>query len=268
MRATAPSQPWRALPWRALARSGVRAARLAIDALIPPSCPVCDSPVSAEGLICSACFPLFRPIVPPLCNACGLPLAVAEPPSGPVLCPSCASRRPLFGRARAVWLYGGAAKDLVLRLKYADREDLALPIGRFMARAGEELLREADLLIPVPLHLRRLVARRYNQAALLAHVIARASGVPAAVDALRRTRATPPLADLSREEREASLIDAFVVAPRWRGRIAGKRVVLIDDVLTSGATAEACTDALFAAGAASVDVLAAARTPPPRATPA
>ncbi len=259
MRATALSPPW-----QALARSGARVARLAMDALIPPSCPVCDSPVAAQGLICPACFPLFRPIVPPLCEACGLPVAMAEIHSGRPVCPACASRRPLFRRARAVWLYGGAAKDLVLRLKYADREDLALPMGRLMARAGEALVREADLLIPVPLNLRRLLARGYNQAAVLARVVARMSGVPAAVDALRRTRATPPLADLSREEREASLIDAFVVAPRWRARIAGRRVVLIDDVLTSGATAEACTDALFAAGAASVDVLAAARTPPPR----
>lgn len=253
-------------PAQALAQRGVRLASLALDALLPPTCPVCDTPVEAQGLICAACFPRFRPVVPPLCEACGLPVRGEDTPAP--ICPACASRRPLFGRARAVWLYGGAAKDLILRLKYADREDLALPLGRLMARAGAELLHEADLLVPVPLHLRRLVARRFNQAALLARAVARASGVPAAVDALRRTRATPPLAELSREEREASLIDAFAVRPRWRGRIAGRRIVLIDDVLTSGATAEACAEALLAAGAASVDVLAAARTPPPGANAA
>lgn len=255
-------------PLHGLARTGARLARLALDALVPPSCPVCDLSVEAAGLICAACFPRFRPIAPPLCDACGLPVAATETPSGPGLCPACTARRPLYRRARAVWLYGGAAKDLILRLKYADREDLAPTLGRLMARAGADLLREADLLLPVPLHLRRLLARRYNQAALLARAVARASGVPAAVDALRRTRATPPLADLSREEREASLIDAFAVRRRWAGRIAGGRIVLIDDVLTSGSTAEACAEALLAAGAAWVDVLAAARTPPRAAAPA
>lgn len=259
-----PSEP--ALAWRALARMGGRLARLALDALVPPTCPVCDAPVEAAGLICSACFPRFRPIAPPLCDGCGLPVRGEDIPTP--LCPACRAQPPLFRRARAVWLYGGAAKDLILRLKYADREDLAPTLGRLMARAGAELLREADLLVPVPLHLRRLVARRYNQAALLARAVAVASGVPAAVDALRRTRATPPLAELSREEREASLIDAFAVRPRWRGRLRGRRVVLIDDVLTSGATAEACAEALLAAGAGAVDVLAAARTPPPGATAA
>lgn len=253
-------------PLQGLAQRGARLARLALDALVPPTCPVCDTPVEAAGLICFACFSRFRPIVPPLCDACGLPVR-GEDTSTP-LCPACASRRPLFGRARAVWLYGGAAKDLILRLKYADREDLAMPIGRLMARAGAELLREADLLVPVPLHLRRLVARRYNQAALLARAISRVSRVPVAVHALRRTRATPSLAELSRKEREASLIDAFAVRPRWRGRLRGQRIVLIDDVLTSGATAEGCAEALLAAGAAAVDVLAAARTPPPGANAA
>lgn len=253
-------------PAQALAQRGVRLARLALDALLPPTCPVCDAPVEAPGLICAACFPRFRPIAPPLCDACGLPVRGEETPTP--ICPACASRRPLFGRARAVWLYGGAAKDVILRLKYADREDLAVPLGRLMAGAGADLLREADLLVPVPLHLRRLVARRYNQAALLARAISRVSRIPVAVDALRRTRATPALAELSREEREASLIGAFAVRPRWRGRISGRRIVLIDDVLTSGATAEACAEALLAAGAAAVDVLAAARTPPPGANAA
>lgn len=252
---------------QALVRSGAHLARVALDALVPPSCPVCDTPVEAPGLICPACFPRFRPIVPPLCTACGLPMVVTEPPPGSGLCPACAARRPLFARARAVWLYEGAARDTILRLKYADREDLAPTLGRLMAGAGADLLRDAELLLPVPLHLGRLVARRYNQAALLARAVAKVAGVPVAVDALRRTRRTPALANLSRGEREAILSGAFAVAPSWRDRIVGRRLLLIDDVLTSGATAESCAGALLQAGAAGVDVLAAARTPPPGQAP-
>jgi ComF family protein len=130
-----------------------------------------------------------------------------------------------------------------------------------MARAGGPLLARADLIVPVPLHRRRLLARRYNQAALLAQALSRLTGRPALLDALRRIRATAPLGNLSPTQRHAALAHAFDANPARRDQIIDARIVLVDDVLTTGATAEACTAVLLAAGAGSVDVLAAARVP-------
>jgi len=133
-----------------------------------------------------------------------------------------------------------------------------------MARAGAALLRQAGLLVPVPLHRRRLMARRYNQAALLARALAGLSGVPSVPDALRRVRSTVPLGGLGAEARSMEVAGVFAVRARRAPLLAGRRVVLIDDVLTSGATCAGCTEVLLDAGAAAVDVLVAARVPDPR----
>lgn len=161
-------------------------------------------------------------------------------------------------------LYDERSRRIILPLKHADRPELATALGGLMARAGAALLDEADLLVPVPLHPARLRARRYNQAALLAQAIGRRRGIPVAVDALVRLIATPPLGELSALRRAEVTADAFALR-RGRGhRISGRCVVLIDDVLTSGATSGACTRTLLAAGATQVDVLVAARVPDPR----
>ena len=172
-----------------------------------------------------------------------------------------AAHPPVFGRARAVARYEGeTARALVNRLKYYDRLDLAGPMGRWMARAGAELLGDADLLAPIPLHKTRLAERRFNQSALLAQAISRDSAVPVDVLALLRVKATPPQVGLSRAQRAANLAGAFRVDKTRAGRIAGGAVVLVDDVLTTGATANAAARALLKAGAARVDLLVFART--------
>ncbi|HEX4260970.1 MAG TPA: ComF family protein, partial [Acetobacteraceae bacterium] len=180
------------------------------------------------------------------------------------VCSACLALPPAFDRARAAFRYDAQSRLIILPFKHADRTDLARALAPHMVRAGAALLAEAGLLVPVPLHRRRLFARRYNQSGLLAHAIGRLCGLPVVVDALRRVRATAPLGRKSAHERAAEMADAITIRPGREARIAGRRVLLIDDVLTTGATANACARALRAAGAISVDVLAAARPPDPR----
>ncbi len=166
---------------------------------------------------------------------------------------------PAYQRARAAVRYDDVARTLVHALKYQDRTDLAPTMGRWMARAGQELLADADILVPVPLHWRRGWSRRFNQSGALARVISRESGVKVASEALRRVRATEQQIGLSRAQRASNVQGAFKVAAERNADIAGRRVVLIDDVLTSGATTDACARALLRAKAARVDVLVFAR---------
>ena len=166
---------------------------------------------------------------------------------------------PAYQRARAAVRYDNVARTLVHALKYHDRTDLAPTMGRWMARAGRELLGEADALVPVPLHWRRGWSRRYNQSGALAQAIGRQSGVKVVAEALRRVRATEQQIGLSRAQRASNVQGAFKVAADRMADIQGRRVVLIDDVLTSGATSDACARALLRAKAAQVDVLVFAR---------
>ncbi len=239
-------------------------ARAALDLLLPPHCLTCDAPVDAPGRFCTDCFARTGFVTEPCCRRCGVPFAHAAQGGPEKLCPSCRERPPPWGRARAALRYDTQAKRIVLPLKYGDRTEYAAALAPLMARAGAVLLRGADLLVPVPLHRRRLIQRRYNQAALLARAVGRLANKPPLPDALRRTRVTISLGDLSAEERARVVDDAFEVRPNRAAQVAGRRVLLIDDVLTSGATCGACTRALLAAGATAVDVLVAARVPDPR----
>lgn len=237
-----------------------------LDALLPPHCLTCDSPVAEQGTLCPSCWTSLALLTPPLCARCGVPFLHAGQAGPGGLCPGCLDRPPSYALARAALRYDDGAKRLLLPFKHADRTELARPIAARMARIGAALLDRAEVVTPVPLHWRRLVARRYNQAALLARHLARAAGKPLLPDLLRRVRPTPALGERGAAERAALLDGAFAVAPRQAGRILGRRVLLVDDVMTSGATAEACAQVLLAGGAAAVEVLAAARVPDPRLT--
>ncbi len=230
--------------------------KLALDIALPTLCVSCREPVDGEG-VCAACWAKLSFIAPPFCPRLGIPFVYDPGPE--LLSMEAIANPPAYQRARAAVRYDDVARTLVHSLKYQDRTDLAPAMGRWMARAGKELLDEADVLVPVPLHWRRGWSRRYNQSGALARVISRQSGVKLATEALRRIRATEQQIGLSRPQRAANVQGAFKVAPERSADIAGRRVVLIDDVLTSGATTDACARALLRAKAVQVDVLVFAR---------
>ena len=230
--------------------------RLVLDIALPTLCVACREPVDGEG-VCATCWAKLSFIAPPFCPRLGIPF-VYDPGPG-LLSMEAISNPPAYVRARAAVRYDDVARTLVHALKYQDRTDLAPAMGRWMARAGRELLDGADALIPVPLHWRRGWSRRYNQSGALARVIERQSGVKVVSEALRRVRPTEQQIGLSRSQRASNVQGAFKVAADRQSDIQGRRVILVDDVLTSGATADACARALLRARAAQVDVLVFAR---------
>jgi ComF family protein len=238
-------------------RGGLRhAASLALDIALPTLCVACREPVAGEG-VCAECWSKLSFIAKPYCPRLGIPFVYDPGPD--LLSMEAIASLPAYTRARAAVRYDDVAKTLVHALKYQDRTDLAPTMGRWMARAGDVLLADADALIPVPLHWRRAWHRRYNQSGALASVIAGQSGVKAKPEWLERARATEQQVGLSRAQRASNVQGAFRVPAERQSELAGMKVVLVDDVLTSGATVDACARALLRAKAAQVDVLIFAR---------
>jgi ComF family protein len=239
-------------------------ATAALDALLPPRCLLCNAAVLVHGELCAACFAQASFVTQPMCLCCGVPFASAGQAGADGACAGCREHPPLFRQARAALRYDGFARRLILPFKHSDRTELAQLLAPMMLRAGAALLGRADVLVPVPLHRRRLRARLYNQAAILARMIGRRADRPALLDGLVRTRETASLDHRTAEERAAELSGAIAVRAGRRDALAGRTVLLVDDVMTSGATVNACATALLDAGAAAVDVLVAARVPDPR----
>jgi len=243
---------------RFVPRIGARLRRGLVDTLLPPLCLSCGTMVDQLHALCASCWSAQSFIAPPYCQRCGTPLQT-EIATDVLTCAACLARPPRYERARAVFCYDDASRQIILGFKHADRTQAAPAFAAWMARAGAELIAQADIIAPVPLHYRRLLRRRYNQAALLALGIARRSDKPVVVDLLKRLRATPSQAGLGARERRRNVARAVAVNPRRQAALKAKRVLLIDDVLTTGATVDTCVRALKAAGAASVDVLTLAR---------
>jgi ComF family protein len=234
--------------------------RAALDIALPRLCAVCREPVEGEGL-CASCWSKRSFITRPYCERLGIPF-VYDPGPG-ILSMEAIADPPAYNRARAAVRFDEISRVLVRALKYGDRLDLAPMMGRWISRAGREVLAEADALVPVPLHWRRLWTRRFNQSAMLAAAVSAASGVPMVTDALKRVKATVQQVGLSRSERAANVQGAFRVPEQGKAAVVGRRLIVLDDVLTSGVTVEGCARALLRAGASNVDVLVFARVADP-----
>ncbi|MGO9007370.1 MAG: ComF family protein [Beijerinckiaceae bacterium] len=245
---------------RAAALRGLRnVCRAALDIVFPPSCLVCRKATAEPNCLCPECWSRVNFIERPYCDRLGTPFAYDLGVAG-LVSPEAMANPPVYGRARAVAKFeDGPVRQLVHRLKYSDRMELAKPLGLWMARAGRDLLAGADILVPVPLHRGRLAWRQFNQANALARAISRVCGVKTADCALQRVKPTAPQVGLSRSQRAMNVQGAFKVPEAERIAVEGRAIVLVDDVLTSGATLNAAARALLRAGAKSVDVLVFAR---------
>jgi ComF family protein len=232
-----------------------RIGRGLVDAVLPPRCLSCGETVEEPDALCGRCWGGITFFAPPWCVRCGLPFP--HPMGEDAVCGDCARERRAWDRARAVLRYDKNSRGLVLGLKHADHTHVANAFGRWMYRAGGEVLAGADVVVPVPLHWTRLLHRRYNQAALLAHAIHAAGGPPVAVDWVVRRRRTPSQGHLGPTARERNVRGAFAL--RRGHSVVRRRVVIVDDVMTTGATADECARVLKRAGASFVGVLTLAR---------
>ncbi len=228
-----------------------------LNLFFPPQCFGCDALVSREGALCSACWNAVPFIAAPMCARCGRPFDFAL--GGHAACGACLREPPVYAQARAVFRYDAGSKKLIAAYKYHDQTYRSGTYARWMRQAGAEIIPHCDAVVPVPLHKRRFLKRRYNQAALLAQAIAREENLAYWPGMLARVRATRPQAGLTRAQRRLNVRGAFRVPKKRKEALRGRNILLIDDVMTSGVTARQCSRALLRAGAGNVYVLTLAR---------
>ncbi|WP_066681703.1 ComF family protein [Caulobacter sp. CCH9-E1] len=232
-----------------------------LDLLLPPAS--LDGEAALTGGLSASAFSKVTFLDDPVCDGCGLAQAYAAESR----CPACQAKPRAFQRARAACVYDEHSRELILKLKHADRTDLSGLFARWLSRASADLLAEADAVVPVPIHRARLLRRRYNQAAEIARPLARMADLAYLPDALVRKRDTASQGGKSASGRRRNVAAAFAVPPGRRRLVEGQRIVLVDDVLTTGATAEGCARALLAAGAAHVSLSVIARVTEGQARP-
>ncbi|RED47651.1 ComF family protein [Aestuariispira insulae] len=234
----------------------------AVNLILPHRCIACEEILSDKNALCTNCWNQMTFIGAPLCHCCGYPFEIGE--AGDNLCNSCLDRRPTFDQARAAVLYDDTSRRIILAYKHGDRTDLAPSLAQWLLRPLQSLDTPPDLVAPVPLHRWRLLQRRFNQSALLARPLSQLTGLPLEQRLVRRHRATPSQGHLTPGQRRRNVARAFSIPTRAQQKIQGKHILLVDDVLTTGATAEEIANALKQAGAARVSLIALARALRPR----
>lgn len=229
-----------------------------IDLILPPRCIVSGTVVEAQGTLSAEAWQGLRFIAAPFCGSCGVPFPYDSAVSGgDARCAACLSDPPPFASARSALVYDDASRDIILKLKHADHLQAVPTLVPMLMRAGGDMVAGCDVIVPVPLHRWRLLRRRFNQSAMLALGLSRASGQDCVLDMLTRTRATPPQGHKRARDRASNVRKAFAMTPRHN--VQGKTVLLVDDVFTTGSTLRECANVLLAAGARAVHVLTIAR---------
>ena len=250
-------------------RTGGQVLRQVTNLLLPPRCPVTGDIVDHPGMVSPAAWSSLRFVSAPQCNCCGIPFEVlGEGLSGDqtaILCGACLASPRSYGRARASLVYDDSSRPLILAFKHGDQTHLTVTFAPWLKTAGIDILTDQSILVPVPLHWMRLLRRRYNQAALLSHALADISGCECWPDILHRRKNTVTQGHLNAKQRHENVKNAFMLNPKYPDRVRDRHIVLIDDVHTTGATLEECTEVLLKAGAQRVDVLTLARVVRPEA---
>ncbi|MGH1398196.1 MAG: ComF family protein [Alphaproteobacteria bacterium] len=243
-------------------------AHIALDTILPPRCVVSGDMVDRQGMVAPHVWAAMDFIHDPMCVKCGVPFDYAASGMAEIAgfegdegleCMQCLDYPPPFASARAALRYNDESRDLILGFKHGDQTHAALAFVPWLMNAGREMLGQADVIVPVPLHRWRLLQRRYNQAAIMAHYVSKESGVPHVCDFLVRKRATATQGHLSFDERRKNVRKAFEVNGKYVDDVKGRSIILIDDVYTTGATVKECAKALKRAGAGEVHVLTLAR---------
>lgn len=228
-----------------------------LNLLMPAKCFCCHKIVCGKSALCPDCFKKITQLSDVSCPICAHPYELAAYKG--MICPNCLKKRPVFRQLKSALAYDQYSRDLILPFKHADRTDIAPFFVQLMTRAGSDLLYTCDAIVPVPLHWRRLIVRKYNQAAILANQLAKRVKKPYLPDTLMRHINTANQGHSSPAERKKNVKGAFSISPKKKHLIKGKRILLIDDVYTTGSTINECARELYKAGAAEVNALTIAR---------
>lgn len=234
------------------------ALKIAIDFILPPRCIVTGDIVDNQGMLSPEAWTELTFISDPQCQKCGVPFEFDDE-NARSTCVTCLDRPPVYNQARSALIYDDASRNLVLAFKHGDKTHYILGFTPWLKRVGHDLIAASDIIMPVPLHQMRLIQRRYNQAGIMAEYLAKDCHKELFLSGLQRVRSTPPQGYMTPSQRQKNVRRAFSVRAKHRAAIEGKTILLIDDVFTTGATIEECTNTLLASGAKAVNILTLAR---------